>query len=429
MKIKDVLAQQTKILRPGGSEIKSLKAFTKKFIEGIENELSFNKIDADVFVGGSFAKGTFMKSEKYDIDIFVRFNWKYGQISQELEKIMVPVCEKMNLVYEKIHGSRDYFRVYHSGDIGYFEVIPVTKIKKPSEERNVTDLSYFHVSYVKNKIRGIEDQVRLAKKFFKAQRVYGAETYVRGFSGYTAELLIIKYKSFTKMLKEISKVKIGERLVIDIAKHYKNKKNVFIQINEAKLHSPIILIDPTYKERNALAALSNETLINIQNSIKLFFKNPSEEFFILRDIAEESLRKKALKNKKQFLTIELRTDKQRGDIAGTKLKKFAEVLHREVGNIFDITGFEFSYDGEQSGKIFLTLSPKKEIIRIGPPIEMKKHVSRFKSEHTKTFIKNKRIHARILPIKESKAFLHSWKIGNEKMIEQMHIVSMNINLY
>ncbi len=427
MKINGVLANQIKNLRPKDSEINLLKKITKDFTKNIEKELSIQNVNADVFVGGSFAKKTFLKSDKYDVDIFVRFDWKYGQISEELEKIIIPVCEKIGLIYEKIHGSRDYFRVYHSDVNGYFEVIPVTKIKKPTEERNVTDLSYFHVSYVKSKINGIEDQVRLAKKFFKAQRVYGAETYVRGFSGYTAELLIIKYKSFTKMLREISKVKIGERLVIDIAKHYKNKSDVFIHVNEAKLHSPIILIDPTYKERNAMAALSNETLTKIKNSIKLFFKKPSEDFFILKKIDEEQLKKKALKNNKQFLIIDLKTDKQRGDIAGTKLKKFAEVLHREVGNVFDISGFEFSYDDAQSGKVFLALNPKKEIIRIGPPIDMKKHVSRFKSEHVKTFIKNKRIHAKIPILKESRAFLHSWKIGNEKMLEQMHIVSMNIN--
>ncbi len=427
MKINVVLANQIDILRPKDSEINSLKKLTKYFTKNIEEELYLQNINADVFVGGSFAKKTFLKSDNYDVDIFVRFDWKYGQISEELEKIIIPVCEKAGLAYEKIHGSRDYFRVYHSGVNGYFEVIPVTKIKKPSEERNVTDLSYFHVSYVKNKINGIEDQVRLAKKFFKAQRVYGAETYVRGFSGYAVELLIIKYRSFIKMLREISKVKIENRLAIDIAKHYKNRSDIFIQVNEAKLHSPIILIDPTYKERNALAALSNETLVNIKASIKKFLKNPSEDFFILKEIDGESLKKNALKNKKQFLAIELKTDKQRGDIAGTKLKKFAEVLHREIGKVFDISGFEFSYDDEHSGNVFLTLNPKKEIIRIGPPIEMKKHVSRFKSEHVITFIKNKRIHSKILPVKEAKAFLHSWKFGNEKMLEQMHILSMNIN--
>jgi tRNA nucleotidyltransferase (CCA-adding enzyme) len=211
-----------------------------------------------------------------------------------------------------------------------------------------------------------------------------------------------------------------------MAKHYKNKNEVFIQINEAKLHSPIVLIDPTYKERNALAALSNETLIRLQNSSKAFIKRPSNKFFVLKEIDENVLKKNVLKKKMQFFVVEISTDKQRGDIAGTKLKKFAEVLHREIGNMFEINGFDFSYGGEHSGKIYVSSKPKKEIIKIGPPIHMKKHVLRFKMEHRNTFVKNKRVHAKLMPVKDAINFMHSWKLANKKMLEQMHITSMII---
>ena len=36
-------------------------------------------IDAEIFVGGSFAKKTLIKKEKYDVDIFVRFDKKYTE--------------------------------------------------------------------------------------------------------------------------------------------------------------------------------------------------------------------------------------------------------------------------------------------------------------------------------------------------------------
>ena len=104
---------------------------------------------------------------------------------------MKNTCKKLNLKLERLHGSRDYFRAYVKNKNMYFEVIPVAKIKKVHEERNVTDLSFFHVPYVKRKIRGHEDELLLAKTFYHAQKVYGAETYVRGFSGYALECLII----------------------------------------------------------------------------------------------------------------------------------------------------------------------------------------------------------------------------------------------
>ena len=424
--IQEVLREQIKKLKPNLIELQPIRDITKQFIVHLEQEIKLNNIDADVFVGGSFAKGTFLKSDNYDIDIFVRFDWKYVQLSESLERIIIPLCKKLNLKSEVIHGSRDYFRVYHPNSNGYFEIIPVTRIKKPKEERNITDLTYFHGPYITKRIKKLEDQVRLAKQFFKAQRAYGAETYVRGFSGYTVELLIIKYKSFLKMIRELTKFDSTQRNVIDIEKAYKNKNDVFIHVNEAKLHSPIILIDPTYKERNALAALSRETLAKIQKSIKLFLKRPSPKYFVISEPSIEILKKNALKKKQQFIEITLSTNKQHGDIAGTKMKKFAEVLHRELNLSFEVKNTDFFYSGEKTSNFYISLVPKKEIVRIGPPMEMKKHVSRFKSQHSSTFVKNKRIHAKLLVIKDARAFLDAWKIANKKMISQMNIVSMKI---
>ncbi len=425
--VQKILSEQIKKIQPNSLELEPIRKFTKDFIVQLEKEIALNNINADVFVGGSFAKGTFLKSNNYDVDIFVRFDWKYVQLSESLEKIIIPLCKRLKLKTESIHGSRGYFRVYHPNSKGYFEIIPVTKIKKPQEERNITDLTYFHGPYVIKRIKGLEDQVRLTKQFFKAQRVYGAETYVRGFSGYTVELLIIKYKSFIKLIKELLKFDYTQRAVIDIEKAYKNKNEAFIHINEAKLHSPIILIDPTYKERNAMAALSSETLLKIQNSIKLFMKKPSLDFFVLREPDAEILKKNALKKKQQFLQIKLATEKQHGDIAGTKMKKFAEVLHRELNNYFSVKNTDFFYNGEQTAIFYVALTTKKEIIRIGPPISMKKHATRFKSQHSNTFIKNKRVHARLPVLNDARAFLDSWKIASKKMISQMNITDVQVD--
>ena len=151
------------------------------------------------------------------------------------------------------------------------------------------------------------------------------------------------------------------------------------------------------------------------------------EFFVIREPDGKTLKKNAIKKKHEFLSINLTTDKQHGDIAGTKLKKFAEVLHREINTVFDVKNTEFYYSGEQTGKFYITLAPKKEIIRIGPPVEMKKHAARFKAQHSSTFVKNKRIHARLPVMKDAKAFLHSWKLANKKMVAQMHIVSLKMD--
>lgn len=422
--LKKVVSEQIRLLKPDENSIKDLEKRSKEFILKLQEEISKSKVDADVFIGGSFAKGTLLKADNYDVDIFVRFDKKYENLSDRLERFLNSISMKLNLDIERVHGSRDYFIVRNKVMPGYFEVIPVNKISKPKEEKNVTDLTYFHGPYVKKRIKGIEDQVRIAKKFMKAQEVYGAETYVKGFSGYTVELLIIKYKSFVKMLRELVKVSSEKRLVIDIEKHYKNPNEVFIQLNEAKIHSPVILIDPTYKERNALAALSHATFTKFQESARNFLKSPSLKFFDKKEIDFDKLRDK---NKENFVSVSLKTDKQAGDIAGTKLKKFFDLILMEAKKEFILKDSYFKYSGGNTGEAYIIAKPKKELIRIGPPLHMNKAVLSFKNKHANTFEKNKHIHARLKIKFNLKEFLDSWKSGNSNLMTQMHIIHLEIN--
>ena len=175
-KLKKIISDQIISLKPDKHSINELKKRSKEFIDELRDEIIKSKILADVFVGGSFAKGTLLKSDNYDVDIFVRFDRKYESLSDILEKFLKNLSRKSGIKVERVHGSRDYFIVRINNIAGYFEVIPVKKIKKPSEEENVTDLTYFHGPYVKKRIIGLEDQVRLTKQFLRAQEVYGAET-------------------------------------------------------------------------------------------------------------------------------------------------------------------------------------------------------------------------------------------------------------
>ena len=129
---------------------------------GVLSDFKKKKIKAEVFLGGSLAKNTLVKKDKYDIDIFVRFDKTYRdeQISSLLNKI-VPNAKR-------IHGSRDYFQINKQGI--FFEIVPVIKIAKPEQARNVTDLSYFHVKYLKENLgmtyREIGELLNMMKEQF-----------------------------------------------------------------------------------------------------------------------------------------------------------------------------------------------------------------------------------------------------------------------
>ena len=373
-------------------ELDFLKRESAKVIRTLEESLKKRKINAQVFLGGSFAKGTITRSEDYDIDIFIRFEKKHDNLSELTEKSVKESAKVLGLEWDKLHGSRDYFRIKFDEKL-MFEIIPVRKISNVSGAENVTDLSYFHVNYVKNSLsEKAKKDVGLAKKFCKSLRVYGAESYINGFSGYGLECLIIYYGSFEKMIKSIAKIK--EREVIDIKKYYKNKEQIFMELNESKIRGPIVLIDPTWKERNVLAALDWESLRRFNEGVIKFMKNPSLDFFEVKDEKNIDIGFISNKFEGEGAHLILKTKKQTGDIAGTKLKKFSRFLDREISRFFEIKYNDFFYNGEDSADFYIVAKKKKEIIRNGPYVEDEKNAIRFRKSNKDTFSDDGRLYSR-----------------------------------
>ncbi len=433
MNLAQIKKKELERIKPDDISVKNIKKIVEGFSEELKKQLMAQGHEPQIFVGGSFAKGTLIKKDKYDVDLFVRFDWRYDNISEALEKALKKVCMKLKIGYEKIHGSRDYFRVY-SGENFYIEVVPVAKISRPQGARNVTDLSYFHVAYVKRKIKGLENEAIIAKRFLQAQKVYGAESYVHGFSGYAVECLIVYYKKFEKMLSSLAKAKPEKRLVIDLEKHYK-KNEVFFDMNESKLHSPVILVDPTFKERNALASLSHETFERFQKAARAFLKKPSLKFFADREIDTEALNKKAKKIKGEFVKLKISTDRQEGDIAGTKLRKFHYFMMGEMKKYFKIISEEFEYSGKKSAYVFLVVKSLGEIERIGPPLKyngkkekkfMEKHIEAFREQHKNAYEKSGYLRAKIKVDFTAREFLEDWAKKNKAKMNEMGVVGMRV---
>ena len=408
---------------PSKEDLKDAKRETSDIVDKLKEQIKKQGIVADVFIGGSFAKGTIVKKDDFDVDIFIRFNWDYENLSQYLEKILSGVFGKKG--YEKVHGSRDYFRVKGNRKI-IFEIVPVLKIKNPKQARNVTDLSYFHVNYIRKKLKTekLRNEVVIAKVFCKAQNVYGAENYIKGFSGYGLECLIAYYKSFEKMLKALSKFK--EREILDIEKKYKKKTDVLIEMNESRLGSPIVLVDPTWRERNVLAALSQETFKKFQDSARAFLKKPSKEFFIQKKADAEKMQKEAVKRKAEFLRLEIATDRQEGDIAGGKLKKFSDFLIKETAKHFEILNSEFYYEEGKSADLHLILKAKKEIVKIGPPLKLKENVIAFKKANKNVFEKGGFLYSKIKIDYSAKQFIIKFKDSTRQKMKEMGIIDLKI---
>ncbi len=412
-----VLKEALEKITPSKKEFEKMNCIIDEFKNKVGKNIKNLKVDADIFLGGSFAKKTMIKKDKYDIDIFIRFGKKHKELSELTKKLLA------NFKTEEIRGSRNYF-IIDKGDF-FIEIIPVMKVSNPRNAENVTDLSYAHVNYIKKKLKGkILDEVKLAKAFCYANNCYGAESYIKGFSGYSIELLVYNYGSFIKFIKAFEKVK--EKTVIDIEKHFKKKSDVFMDLNESKLKSPIILIDPTYKKRNALAALSYETFEKFKNVCGEFLKRPSIKFFENKGIDLEKIKSDAKRKKFEFVLLQVETERQSGDIAGSKLLKFHNFLTSEIDKFFQVKSRGFEYKNGKKARAFFVVKKKEELTSVGPRIEDKENVEQFRKKHKNIFIKTGRIYAKEKINFNFGNFLENWKEKNKERMREMSAREMEI---
>ena len=423
-KINFILNAVLEKVKSSEKELKEIESLLGVFLEKFKKNLKSLKIDAEVFVGGSFAKKTVIKKGAYDIDVFVRFGKKsYEKNVSDL--VSMALRNFKNVL--RIHGSRDYFQVKINPSL-FIEIVPVKKIKNLKEADNITDLSYSHVKYINKKIKSqrILDEIKITKAFCYANGCYGAESYIKGFSGYSLELLIYFYGSFIRFIKEMSKVKKDEKVVVDIERHFRNKNIVLMDLNSAKLNSPVIVIDPTYKSRNALAALSEETFYKFKEDCKKFLKTPSVKFFEEKKIDLNKIKLDAKKKSYEFVLLEAKTDKQEGDVAGSKLIKFYRHLCSETEKLYEIKNCGFNYNNKKSARYFFVVKNKKEVVLEGPKIDDLKNISKFKKKHGKTFIKKGRIHAKNKIKLQIKEFVNVWKKKNSQKLKEMSIINLKV---
>ncbi|MFC1801605.1 CCA tRNA nucleotidyltransferase [Nanoarchaeota archaeon] len=381
-----------KLLQKVLKNIKPTKEEEKKIknkIDGFLKKLNSVAGDAKLFLGGSAAKGTWLKGS-HDADIFVLFDFrKYFKKSHKLADILEERLKKKFSNYERLHGSRDYFQIKSEGFV--FEIVPILRIAEAQKAVNITDVSPLHAKWVKKAGEGIKDDIRLVKAFCKAQGLYGAESYIRGFSGYVLEILVEKYGGFIPLLE--ASLHWHEKCVIDVERYYQSREAAIVSLNEAKVHSPIIVIDPVDKSRNAAAALNREKFLLFREKAGDFLKKPAENFFVKEKISLANLKKK----KGNLVYLEVESLKGKKDIVGAKLLKVFVFLRKRLKE-FSVLESGWDWDEEKKA-VFWYLVKEKEIdkyeLRWGPPISLKKRVRDFKKVHKKTFEDKNRVCAKV----------------------------------
>ncbi len=361
------LQKVLKEIKPTKDEEARVEDTTNKVLERI------NVPNAQAFLGGSGAKGTWLKGT-HDIDIYVKFDYAlYKDKSDRLSNILGPILKKTFKNVDELHGSRNYFQI--KGNSYVFEIIPILDIKVASEAKNITDVSLLHVQFVKNKIyqnKILGDEIRIAKAFAKANSCYGAESYIHGLSGYMVELLVIYYSSFLNLVKATThwgpRTTVGDPIAIQ-------------KLNKSKI-APLIFIDPVQSDRNAAAALSKEKYDLLISSCKNFLKKPSIRFFEKQELDVKDLKKRFKRSK--LIILEIKPKKGKDDVVGAKtLKAFEFIKGRIITGGFKL--IESGWDFNKQKTIFFFVVDKKPLSKTvkhyGPPLHLKRGVEAFKKKY------------------------------------------------
>jgi len=382
-----------KSIAPSTKEKKELESITSGFLKKLNGKLKGT--NALAILGGSIAKDTWLKDNK-DVDIFVQFPYnKYKQDSGKLSNILKKVLKEA-FTKEKIvtmHGSRDYFQIEYKDII--FEIVPILKIEDASAAVNITDISPLHAGWVNSKSKKLKNEIRLAKQFCKAQKLYGAESYISGFSGYILEILVVEYGGFEALLKASAKWK--EKTVLDPSNFHKNKNMVLFELNTNKLQSPLIIVDPVDKHRNAAAALGLEKFRLFKSKAKSFLKKADASYFDFQEMDLEELLAKAKKSKLKAVYLEVTALKGKRDVIGAKLLKAFNFLLKEL-KAYGVAHSDWDWEEGKPAQFYLLLKKDhlgKEELRRGPPIKIEEHAKQFKKKYKGYFEKDGKLYAKV----------------------------------
>ncbi|MBN1793266.1 nucleotidyltransferase domain-containing protein [Candidatus Woesearchaeota archaeon] len=355
-----------------------------RMIRSVNSLLKKARLKAVCVAGGSYAKGTALK-DNFDVDLFVRFDYSYK--NEDISALLARAIS--SLKPEIVHGSRDYFQI-KKGKL-LFEVIPVLRIDDYRSALNVTDMSPLHVVYIEKRMKNkpaLRDEVRLAKQFCKGIRVYGAESYIRGFSGHVLELLIVYYGSFEQLLKQAALW--GERVVIDIEHHWKDPLR---ELNYAKTISPLVIVDPIQPDRNAAAAVSKETFDCLRVQARRFLESPSGSFFKVRKLSIPLVKKRA--GKDWLVLVKAVPLKGKDDIMGSKVLKVHEHFQMALRK-HEFKLLEAGWEYAPVCTLYYIIKKERfsdKLLITGPPVKVRPNADQFREKHKSAFENRGRLFA------------------------------------
>ena len=341
---------------PSEEDTKRIEKCAKDTLEEIRKDDLIKENDIEVMLVGSVAKGTYLKNP--DIDIFLRFPESTGR--KEMQTIGLRIGKKHLENYEERYAEHPYA---HGMKCGYeMDIVPCYRLDSAQSIRCAVDRTPFHTRYIlTNMDTYMKDEARVLKQFAKGTGVYGAESRIEGMSGYLLELLILKYGSFEKTLKEASS-----------EWHY---GCVLFPNNVRKFKEDALVVhDPVDPDRNVASALSVESLAMFIHAAREYLKRPSQNFFFplpkkIHDVAYAN--EYFIKRNTNAIIVELDRPDLIDDNLYPQVRKtidgLSAILKKESVVIFD-SAYHLTDDKVQLVLEVEDLKMPSIILHQGPPV-------------------------------------------------------------
>lgn len=379
------LREALKKIKPSFAERKKLEGTAKKALDFANAEAK--KFQARAILAGSLTRDTWLPG-KLEFDVFILFpsDLSVKMLESLGLKIGKDVVKKLKGKYKIEYAQHPYVSATLE-DI-QIDVVPCFEVKDPSKLKSAVDRTPFHVRYIEKKLPLVlSDDVRLLKQFLTANEIYGADAKTEGFSGYVCELLVINYGRFLDVLKQVANWRPGE--LIDIEEFYPKEEHS--KLRKQFKEQPLILIDPTDKKRNAVAAVSAQNFYKFIKLTKQFLDKPTVALFFKKEfesLTENELIINQMNRRTELILVKFEPPDVVPDILWPQLRRFADRLQ----SILEETRYEFrvlrkaSYTNEKDLAVVL--------------LEM---------EFSKLPIIQKRIGPKVFDADDSKRFLDKYK--------------------
>jgi tRNA nucleotidyltransferase (CCA-adding enzyme) len=365
-------------IKPSRSDEETLKSIANLVVNELDKFRQQTRIDMKISVEGSFAKGTWLKTDP-ELDVFIILPNNYNK---EFIK---------NELYPKLRAwLNDYSPLEQYSEHPYLtlqihgvkvDIVPSIESLPGAKILTAVDRTHLHTEYVKRKTdEKLRDEIRLTKAFARGIGVYGAEIKIKGFSGYLLELLTIYYGGFRRLLEVAANEWIPGKIYIDI-----EGVSDQLQAKQAFGNPPMIVIDPTDPKRNVAAAVSMEKLSEFIMAARLYLSNPKEEFFFpkpLHPVEKRRLLGLAETFFENVVLVELRHKARLPpDTLWGELQRALSIMKNLLEkNEFEVYSCDaWSDEKEQSILACLLSTPIKTKYRLikGPPIKEREHSIRF----------------------------------------------------